>query len=229
MYNIGGVIDMENTLYPERAVTNVPVEIDYNEDEISTVFERNDKYIKIMKSLGYWWDRSRRVWYKRINETTGNVEDRVAELGNTLLNEGFPIKLEDAELRERAISGEYEEEHKKWIIKKVYRGTGCFGIIWRTQRDYYDKARSLPSSRWDPPHVVVRLEHYKAVEEFAEFYGFRFTEKAKQSIEDYKKTLEKRIVVKPVKKPEKKEEEPKDGLKEILKTIDDGVLDDLKD
>ena len=72
---------------------------------------------------------------------------------------------------------------------------------------------------------MVRIEHYKEVEEFAELYGFRFSNGAREAIEKYKEELENAKIVAPTKIEEKKE---KDGLKEILESSTD-ILPDLID
>ncbi|WP_042761601.1 hypothetical protein, partial [Streptococcus sobrinus] len=75
------------------------------------------------------------------------------------------------------------------------------------------------------PSVLVNVAHFKEVEEFAELYGFKFTSKALQLIQNQKDKLASAMVV----RPEQQEIEPdKDGLQEILNS-EDAVLDDLKD
>lgn len=84
---------------------------------------------------------------------------------------------------------------------------------------------SLPGSKWDNPSVVVKMQYYTEVEEFAELYGFKFTEAARKAIEDYKEALIKVEIVKPA---EVEEEPLKDGLADILNSGSD-IIDDLKD
>ncbi|MGY6765666.1 hypothetical protein ACW73O_11580 [Faecalibacterium prausnitzii] len=216
-------IKTESTVFPEERITDVPVEITVLEDKITVSTEKNDDFKTIVKNLGYSW--SGKSWDRKITKTNGPVSERSAELGNKLLNAGFPIVIFDEEIRQKAINGDFEPECKRWIFRR--KNTDCFAINWteRDNDDLYKKARSLPGSKWSNGSVLVRVNHYQEVEEFAELYGFRFTEAAKELIDTYKKSLEKATVVKPAKV---EETELKDGLQEILESGDD-ILDDLKD
>lgn len=213
----------ESTVFPEERITDVPVEITVLEGKITVITEKNEAFKEIVKSLGYKW--SGKSWERKITKTNGPVSERSAELGNKLLNAGFPIVIFDEEIRQKAINGDFEPECKRWIFRR--KNTDCFAINWteRDNDDLYKKARSLPGSKWSNGSVLVRVNHYQEVEEFAELYGFRFTEAAKELIDTYKKSLEKATMVKPAKV---EETERKDGLQEILESGDD-ILDDLKD
>lgn len=216
-------IKLESTVFPENAITNIPAEITIYTDKITVSFEKNEKFRKIVKGLGYSWNG---IWEKIIKETTGSAEDRAAELGNKLLNAGFPICILDENTRNRAVNGEYEPECKRWIYLKV-KGeyTGWLAINWTDNSNIYNKVRSLPGSRWDNPSVVVKVEHYQEVEEFAELYGFKFTKAALNAIEKYKAALNNIEVVNPTKVLE---EIKKDGLQEIL-SDNSNILEDLRD
>ena len=213
-----------SAVYPENKITDVPAEIEVIEDTIEVKFEKNYDFIAIVKDLEYRWSGS--VWYRKIDYTNGTIEDRVAELGNKLLNEGFPVIILDEETRNKAIEGNYEQECTRWIyVRSNGKYEGRFAIKWRGRdNSLYNNARKLPGSKWDSA-VMVRIEHYKEVEEFAELYGFKFSKGAIKAIEEYKEKLKKVEVIKPVKV---EEEEIKDGLKEILESSTE-ILDDLKD
>lgn len=212
-------IKAECTVYPEDNVTNGVVEIEINDTKVSALFEKNDEFREIVRGLGFEWNG---VWEKKIVETTGTAEERAAELGNKLLNAGFPICIYDEKVRNRAIHGEFEPECKRWIY--MYKGE-ALSIKWSGfDSSLYQKARSLPSSKWMDSSMVVKIDHYKLVEEFAELYGFKFTRKAQELIEAHKKSIEKSLIISPVKVDDKE----KDGLKDILNSEVE-ILDDLKD
>lgn len=215
-------IKVEATVFPKEKVANGVVEITSSEDQVSAKFEYNEKFIKLLKQLDFNYERGEKVWKRKISEVTGSAEDRAAEVGNQLLNAGFPICILDTEVREKAVQGIFEPECKRWIYRHL--GTG-FAIRWTDRSDMYRTARSLPGSKWDYPFVLVNVSHYEEVEEFAELYGFQFTKKARELIKTYKTSLESVAVVEPA---AVKKEKPKDGLEEILHK-EDGILDDLKD
>lgn len=216
-------VKLEATVFPENAVTNVAAEIIVKDDKVSVIFDKNEDFRQIVKSLGYKWEGA---WERKITELTGAAADRAAELGNKLLNAGFPVCILDRKIRNDAVNGIYEPECDRWIM---LRGKGEYEgrlvIKWWGQDDkLYNTSRKLPGSRWDSG-TIVRVEHYKEVEEFANLYSFKFTEKARESIEKYKKATENIETVAPVAVTEEK---PTDGLEEILNSGSD-ILDDLKD
>ena len=217
-------IKKESTVYPEKRVTDVPVEIKTTNDTIKVYFEKNEDFRQIVKELGYRWNRP--CWERELRVTNGTIEDRVAELGNKLLNAGFPVMILDKKAREKAISGNFEQEHTRWVYARMddeYKG--WLSIKWQGyNNDLYKTARKLPGSRWNKG-VLVKVEYYKEIEDFAELYDFRFSEGATKLIEEHKKSLEDIEEVIPTKV---KEKELKDGLKEILNSSTD-ILDDLKD
>lgn len=212
----------EATAYPEKPVTEAVVEISYTSDIVTASFEKNDKFMSIVKNLGFKWNNK---WEKQIMETTGTAEERAAETGNALLNAGFPIRIYNPKILENAVKGNFKPENKNWIYRRREgKYEGWLVIKWQGQNDrLYSVARKLPGSAWDNG-VMVKPEHNKEIEEFASLYGFEFTQSARSEIEKQKQVKEKAAVVKAA----KVENKPKDGLVEILKSGDD-VIDDLKD
>jgi len=217
-------VKSESTVKPEDAKTEMVAEIIVKKEEVKVVFaEKDDDFRKIVKSLGYKWDS---IWCKNITELTGSAEDRAAELGNKLLNAGFPICIMDETIRNNAINGVYEEECNRWILIKISgKYKDRFIIKWWEKNDkLYRVSRRLPGSVWENG-TIVRMEYYKEVEEFAELYGFKFTKATLKAIEEYVATKENIEVIAPAKV---EKEEPKDGLKEILESSTE-ILDDLRE
>lgn len=215
-------VKLESTVFPESKITNAVAEITYSDDKIQVKFEKNERFREIVKGLGYKWEG---VWERKITMTTGTAEDRAAELGNKLLNAGFPICILDETVRNNAINGEYEEECTRWIMKR--KDKNKLVVKWEGYSDkMYNLAKSLPGARWDNG-MLVDIGHYKEVEEFARLYSFKFSPGALEAIEKYKE--EELSKVEKVAPAEVKEvENPKDGLEEILKSNDD-ILDDLRE
>ncbi|MDT8718261.1 hypothetical protein IAI10_16460 [Clostridium sp. 19966] len=216
-------IKMECAVKPQNNIHPGVVDIIVKDDTITAKYEKNEDFIKTVKSLCYKWDG---VWSKKIRETNGFIEDRAAELGNKLLNAGFTVSILDAQIRENAVKGIYEPECKRWImLYGAEKYKGWLAIGWRDESDLYNTARKLPTSKWDNPYVVVKIEHYKEVEEFARLYGFKFSSSALKAIERYKEQLNSIDTVQPIKVTE---QFSKNGLKEILNSSTE-VLDDLKE
>lgn len=217
-------IRAESIVFPENKCIDVPVEIKVSPEKVTAIFEKNDAFRGIIKSLGYRWTG---VWEREISEMTGSAEDRAAELGNKLLNAGFPIMILDPCIREKAIKGQYEPECVRWI-SHYFSGNykGWLAIGWEYGNDKLYKAiRNIPGSRYASPKVAVKVEHYKEVEDLAKLFGFKFTKRAKEAIEGYKEKIKNAEIVKPA---EPKETKLKDGLADILNSGSE-ILDDLKD
>jgi len=216
-------IEKEALIVPENAITNSIARIVYENNEIVVTFEKNDKFIEIVKKLGYKWING--AWRKEITNTTGTATERIAELGNKLLAAGFPVKIYDHIAREKAINADYEPEHTRWIyLRTSGKYEGWLVIKWQGRNDsLYQIARKLSGSKWDNG-VVVKVEYFEEVEEFARLYDFKFTDAALKAIQEYKEAYQNSVTT--VEKP--KETESRDGLKEILESSTE-ILDDLKD
>mgnify|MGYP001306836693 CR=1 FL=1 len=215
-------IKRESTVFPEEKMTNAVVEITVSPDRVTAKFEKNEAFRKIVKDLGFTWNGS--AWEKKISETTGSAEDRAAELGNKLLNAGFPICILDEEIRRKAIKGDFEPECHRWIYHQ--KNTKNFAIRWQGWNDtLYNRAKSLPGARWDSGSMLVSVEHYVLVEEFADLMGFRFTKAARKLIDEYKSKMS---TIKTVQPAKVEEPEETDGFSDILNRGDD-IIDDLKD
>jgi hypothetical protein len=218
-------IKNESTVHPKNEISPVSVEIKVTDEKITAAFEKNDKFRDLVKKLDYEWGNG--YWFRKITNTNGPASDRAAELGNKLLNAGFPITLTDSIIKENAISGNYAPEQTKWIrVRSEGVYAGWLTIWWKEKDDrIYKRARSLPGSKWSSPSVVVRIEHYKEVLEFSELYGFEVSPIATKAIEEYKERLKNVAVVSLV--PILLSPSP-DGLKEILNSGDE-ILEDLRE
>ena len=217
-------VKAEATVRPEKSLMRGAVEINVKDDEVTAMYEKNDDFREIVKSLGYSWDG---IWIRKITNITGSAADRAAELGSKLLNAGFPITIYDANIRQKAVNAEYEEECKRWIFRRCSgQYEGWLAIDWEGKNDkLYTAARKIPKSRYDKGSVLAKVEYYPEVQDFAEMFSFKFTSAALKTIEAYKESTAKIETVKPAAKQETPE---KDGLKEILNSGSD-ILDDLKD
>ncbi|HUM43776.1 MAG TPA: hypothetical protein PKI14_12585 [Fervidobacterium sp.] len=209
------------TVMPENCEHKEPAIIKLHESKVIVEFPRNDKFREIVKNLGFTWGS---CWVKEITKYNGPARDRAVELGNKLLNAGFPINM-DAGLIDDAVSGNYKPEQKRWI-KAFISGEheGKLSISWvGYDDDLYRVAKKLPSAKWTGKSLAVKVNYWQEVEDFANLYGFSFSDGAKELIEKYK--LQDVDVVTPT---AQHEEKAVDGLKKILSSSDE-VLDDLRE
>lgn len=176
----------EAIISPKNSKTATVAEIISKKNEINIIFpERNDDFIGIMKNSGYSWEE--RKWKKHISESTGDITDRIVEIGVKLNAAGFKIMVLDEETRKKIIQGNYEEEHKFWIIT-LKNKPRFLGIRFPYDSGYYDKARKIKCSRYSKPFVTVPVEQYEQVLDFAEQHGFRITKSAQKMIDDQKES-----------------------------------------
>lgn len=216
-------IETEALVVPENPITNAIASIKEIDNEIVVMFEKNDDFRKIVKSLGYIWDNG---WRKVITKTTGSATERSAELGNKLLSAGFPVRIYDLEAREKAINADYEPEHSNWIYlrsKGDYKG--WFAIRWNGMNDkLYNSARKLPGSKYSNGAVMVKTDYYEEIKDYADLYNFKFTNSASDVLEQQRQAFENNITT----SEEPKYIEQKYGLEDVLKSSTN-ILDDLKD
>lgn len=158
------------------------VEIEYKDNILYAKYIKDDDFIKVVKGLNYKWEG---VWCKKITEYTGDAENRAAELGNVLLTNGFTVQFHSSESKEKAISADFEPENDRWI--KYNSKLDKLIIVWEGRSDtLYTSAKKLPGAKWQNGRMMVNIEFYKEVEDFAETMNFSISQKAKEKIEEYK-------------------------------------------
>lgn len=216
-------IKKEATLYPEKRITDAVVVLESDENLLKAKFEKNEKFREIVKKHNLYWKDS--CWRRFIGFKNGTIEDRMAELGNALLAEGFPVRIMDKKIRDMAISGSFESEQYNWI-DTITKGELLIQWLGYSNK-LYAATKKLPGARWNSNlnGFNIKIEHAAEVEEFARLYNFSFTDSAIEAVEKFKESLKGVNIVAPrvVKK-----QEQKDGLEEILNSSTD-VLDDLID
>ncbi len=215
----------EATVYPEKAVSNLVAEITIKGDTIEIHYpERNEDFRALLKKLGYKWENG---WTRKITERTGSAVDRAAEVGNKLLAAGFPIRIYDEIIRQKAIVGEYQPECKRWVqVRLSGEYEDWLAINWDGHNeDLYRAAKKIAGARWSNPSMVVPPENYLEVLDFAEMYKFNISSKAKEVIENAKALREASLTT-GVKVP-KSERPPKPGDKpEKLEVPEEVTIDD---
>lgn len=214
------------TVSPESCEKQGVVKIKNQHGILHAEYIRDDDFIEIVKSFGYKWNGS--VWGKTITEYTGNAEDRAAELGNKLLCSGFTVQFPDKNIKEKAISADFSPENGRWVkynekIKKL-------ALVWaeRNNDTLYTNARKLPGSKWKDGAVLVDVEFYREVEDFAETMGFSISKKAQAEIVEYKKK-ECGFEEAAVEQPDKDDVTDKEKIAKALKsggTIIEDLMDD---
>ena len=197
---------------------------------IEVVFpEKRDDFREQIKMLGYAWKES--CWHKSLDGTTGNAVDRLAEVAHRLVASGFVVRLHNTTAREKAISGQFEPEQTRWVLKIVSgKHAGWLLIKWGHADDLYSVARSLPGARYVRPHVVVPAGAIEAVAEFADKYGFAMSASVNDILEAHRAALAGGAVVTSIVDRPVAVRDDYDGTPKPLAAPDDADIDDdLKD
>ena len=159
------------------------VTLEYKDGVIFACYIKDMDFIAIVKKLNYKWDGA--LWRRKITEYTGNAAERAAELGNKLLLAGYTVCFFDEISKDMAISGTFEPEKDRWV--KYFDGK--LAITWCGRNDnLFSLAKKLPGAKWKNGSVMVSVEFYNEVEDFAETMGFNISKKAQEKIEEYKQT-----------------------------------------
>lgn len=178
-------LKVQLTITPENALKEGVVKIKYNDKNtlLSAAYIKNNDFIQIVKSLDYKWDGSN--WTKEINEYTGAIDDRAAELGNRLILAGFTVQFVTEDSKELAITGTFKKENDRWI--KYLSRENALVISWNGRNDnFYKNAKKLPGAYWELGRMLVNIEFYQKVQTFAKKMQFSFSKAATDAIAQYK-------------------------------------------
>lgn len=208
------------TVEPEEKKKEGVAELIIDENTVKAIYHKDDDFRSIVKSKGFEWSGSE--WEIGITEYTGTAVDRIADLGNELLNNGFAVQFPDENCKSKAVSGDFALLNSNWI--KYNKSRNNLAIEWAGyNNDLYWKAKELPGAKWHG-WMEVPVRYYKEVLDFADINGFSISKKANVKIEECKAKeagFEKVNAVK-IEQPE-----TVDKLKEILEKS--GTIEDLMD
>lgn len=193
----------EATLYPQSETSPLPVEVRLDEGAVvvRTPYGAENAVARL-KELGFKWDRP--VWRKSTTRF-GDREHRAAQVVHDLLELGYPVVCQSANVRERALSGSYELEPTRFVntIKKdAAQHGGWFAIGWSKEDDLYAEAKRLKGARYDKPFVVVPPKNWEQVADFAERNGCKILGTAQKLIEAQRAAEEEKIRVEVALAPE---------------------------
>ena len=193
---------------------------------VSAKYVKDNDFMEIVKSLRFKWDGKNSVWVKQITEFTGSANDRAAEIGNKLLAAGFTVQFPDADVKNAAVAGDYVAECTNWV--KWASGHGKLAVVWDGMDDQlYNAAKMLPGAKWGCGAMLVPVEFFREVQDFAENMGFSISGVARKKIREY---LEKEHGFEGVSvaTPKRSQKHAGEDLKKVLKSSG-AIIQDLLD
>jgi len=214
----------ETTITPEEQTKDV-AEIILSDNAVVAKYPRDNDFREVVKGCGFRWDADKRCWTMSITSTSGSAVDRAAELSNALLRAGFAVRCSDAEVREKAVNAAFEPRCDRWVMLCVsgeYAGWLCIKYP-RGTDELYHAARAIKGARYSHGSIYVPVSNHNLVEDFANLYEFRFSDRAKQAISKFNSQRQSAITAAEPLVPEFQ-----DKLAEILQSSDD-IIPDLSD
>ena len=206
---------------PEEKTTNTIAHIKEHIGSIEVNSEKDDRVIGCVKKCGFKWRGN--TWSLEIIEKTGTADDRMAEVGNLLLNAGVSIEIKKS-LKEKAVHGDFKAKSYKWIDAQ----NGEIYITWHRDASYYNEAKRLPGAKWVSGRgMAVKPEYFEEIQEFVNLYQFSVTKKAQALLKEAEDKIKGVPRVSPVTVKESIDNS-KPNLQDILKSSRD-ILDDLRD
>lgn len=181
------IIDID-AVAPENLEHEGVVEIVKKLDKICLFYLKDQDFIDLVKPKGYRWSEDDCCWFKCLNKETEKYADRAAEIGHELLRNGYAICIHDAEITEKAITGDYEKERTRWI--EYDSKNKVLTLHWSGRNnEIYNASRKIVNSRYNREKgcVEIPVAHYRSVNNFAKKFDFCYTEDALEAIEQYKK------------------------------------------
>lgn len=174
------------TLRPDNPRTETIAELYAVGDLLCLKFAQRDDVLRdIAYNLSLRWNAEEMRRERQITLRNGPLPDRLMEAAYKLLSKGFVVAVPDEYDVERIAAGQYQDEQTRWIAK-LTKGAraGWFYIEYKRGDDMYRHAIRLPGAKYDKPCVAVPPESYEAVLDFAQVYGFRVSDAARQVAED---------------------------------------------
>ena len=183
------IIDID-AVAPEKLEYEGVVEIVKKMDRICLFYLKDQDFIDLVKSRNYKWSGKDSCWYRCLNEKTVDYANRAAEIGHTLLKNGFAICIHDDEITEKAINGDYKKENTRWV--SYDSEDKVLTLHWTVRKnEIYTASRRIVNNRYnrDKGCVEVPVANYRSVNNFAKKFDFSYTEDALEAIEQYKKEV----------------------------------------
>lgn len=172
-----------------------------NSDEIVTIrisenkiFCRTAVYDELfyehIKHWGFSWNSVKRQWIKLISPES--IYDRAAEIGCSLLIEGFIINLDNEKIALKIKNNDFDPEPTRLMdLCLMPEYENYLTVTWIREDLYTCVRHNLYGSKYLKKHkiIVVPIYFHQEIYDFAKEYEFLISERAKIKIEEGKKNI----------------------------------------
>lgn len=182
---------------PAKPKTPVPVRIGTEGSILWATFpEAYDLFIQVAKSVRMKWDEQQRRWWRQIDRWNGPVDERLVELGVSLLVAGLGVDAPSPAIRERIAHQDYTPEQTRWIRKRTTgHYAGWFVVDWGKEESFARHLRTLPGAKVKPWRAFLPADYHAEVLDFAQTHGFTLSEAAQELVEAGKAAYDSAYVV----------------------------------
>lgn len=199
-------------LKPASPVSSLLADISWNNGTLRVTYpERREDVRLALRDLGYVWNKP--AWVRRLSLLSGSQSDRMAETAHRLLGLGIMVKLRDADAREKALSGTFSAEQRRWCTVLEDRNQQQWiALFWPKSDDYWPEARRLPGMKTIHGHlslpggqqisggISLPPEAVEEAVEFAEAHEFGVTEGVRELLDQHRRMLASGAVIDPVRR-----------------------------
>jgi len=209
-----------------RPISNSMIRMVIEGTAVSLIYHsHSDEYKTICRAFGFEWQKERLNRRTRQLDTAMTAMHCAAEVGHRLVKAGFIIVPPSTAVANLIIEGNYIKERRKWVKIVETKGNynGWFSLHWMRDEDLYVEAKQIESSRYDDTNhcVVVPLDQYEQVADFAELHGFCWSDAAVAAFIKAGRTAHLSLTL---------TEPTKESTPPMAKdSHTDGILDELKD
>lgn len=192
--------------------------------ELSVTCAQADRdYFRFVRRLGF--QRGELGCVRHIGETEAPIADRAAEVGASLLKEGYSVCVTEPALQQLILDEDYVPEHRHWIMEGQRLDTIELRYPWDRQLHAYV---CRAGGRWNGKTVEMSICDSHKLDDLIRLYGFRITDGAQKRMDAWREALKRATVYRSRKHREQDAGTPVDQF-ELLMRRQVSVIDDLYD
>lgn len=170
-------------------------------------------FFKLIQRMGFESQKGRSV--QTVGEAEAPIEDRVVEIAVELLQNGYPVCVNEPALHRRILAGEYEPMHRYWVVEGASIDLLELKYPWDKQlHEYVYRA----GARWDGKKVEISICHSHMLDDVLRLYGFRVTAEAQRRMDAWREVRQNAAIYRPRRRKENISAQPLlDQFRQMLK------------